>query len=663
MKHSHLTQSLGAYVAWKQNVIRQLTRYRSWLQSSQLDSVELDEKLDHIQDSLQKDLVTIAFVGEFSRGKSELINALFFSQYGERILPSSAGRTTMCPTEIFYDVLARDTYVLLLPIETRKDDSISLRRYRQDQKYWVRMPLHLNQKEQIKETLAEVSRCKSVSRPEAEELNLDTKYLEPDPEHPGNVLIPAWRHALISFEHPLLRQGLTIIDTPGLNSLGSEPELTFSLLPDAHAVLLMLNADTGVTQSDLNIWSEHVKPNCAHLSSNYYAVLNKIDTLWDDLEEDSGSPQQLQDMCEHAAKLLEIPMNAVLPISAKQGLIAKCRGDAILEERSNLPALERLLSERIIPQKEESLQQSVVKYILNMTIQSMRALQKRLTTLHKHRDLLSKNLKSNHDEVAKITEKTKEEEATHHQTILLVRNSQRTLQKKASTLLSPIKPHQFDLYLKAAQENLKASWTTVGISKTVTEFFDQIEADFKVLEENVKSTNQLAQEIFQKFNDDNKCDIPYQQYTILPYLNQLQWIKERSQLYNANLFSLFKINKGASERFFDAIATETQSLYETTYQDTKEWCQGALIPILQSAQEHKKLISEQLIQLRSMMQENTTAKAKVQKISEKVQLFERQLESLKQISQELKRPSPWLTKKNVYQAAQGINHDSNKKVS
>ena len=45
----------------------------------------------------------LAFLAEFSRGKSELINALFFSDFKERLLPSDVGRTTMCPTEIFSD--------------------------------------------------------------------------------------------------------------------------------------------------------------------------------------------------------------------------------------------------------------------------------------------------------------------------------------------------------------------------------------------------------------------------------------------------------------------------------------------------------------------------------------------------------------------------------
>ena len=72
------------------------------------------------------------------------------------------------------------------------------------------------------------------------------------------VEVPRWRHAMINFPHPLLKQGLVILDTPGLNAIGTEPELTLSLLPSAHAVLFLLAADTGVTKSDIEIWRQYI---------------------------------------------------------------------------------------------------------------------------------------------------------------------------------------------------------------------------------------------------------------------------------------------------------------------------------------------------------------------------------------------------------------------
>jgi hypothetical protein len=114
-----LSQQVEAYHNWKKELIRQIGRYRLWLQDNNLFSEDVSTRIRHGLELLIEDELTIAFVGEYSRGKTELINALFFSEYGQRMLPSQAGRTTMCPTELFFDRSANQNYLLLLPIETR----------------------------------------------------------------------------------------------------------------------------------------------------------------------------------------------------------------------------------------------------------------------------------------------------------------------------------------------------------------------------------------------------------------------------------------------------------------------------------------------------------------------------------------------------------------
>jgi predicted GTPase len=98
----------------------------------------------------------------------------------------------------------------------------------------------------------------------------------------GTVTIPAWRHAIINFPHPFLEKGLVVYDTPGLNAIGVEPELTFNLLPNAHAVLFVLAADTGVTKSDIEVWRSHIY--ARGKNRGRLVALNKIDGLWDDLK-------------------------------------------------------------------------------------------------------------------------------------------------------------------------------------------------------------------------------------------------------------------------------------------------------------------------------------------------------------------------------------------
>jgi hypothetical protein len=60
----------------------------------------------------------LAFVAEVSRGKSELLNAIFFADTGRRVLPATPGRTTMCPVELQFDA-GTAAELALLPIDTR----------------------------------------------------------------------------------------------------------------------------------------------------------------------------------------------------------------------------------------------------------------------------------------------------------------------------------------------------------------------------------------------------------------------------------------------------------------------------------------------------------------------------------------------------------------
>jgi predicted GTPase len=129
---------------------------------------------------------------------------------------------------------------------------------------------------------------------------------------------------MVNYPHPLLQAGLTMLDTPGLNALGAEPELTLSVIPNAHAVMYLLATDTGVTRSDLEIWQKHV-----HRHANYHvAVLNKIDMLWDELKSDSEVQATIERQAEETARVLKLPRSRVFTVSAQKALAATIRGDA-----------------------------------------------------------------------------------------------------------------------------------------------------------------------------------------------------------------------------------------------------------------------------------------------------------------------------------------------
>ena len=46
MSMERLSQQVDAYVAWKRELIREITRYRSWLEHNRLNSETLTAKLE-----------------------------------------------------------------------------------------------------------------------------------------------------------------------------------------------------------------------------------------------------------------------------------------------------------------------------------------------------------------------------------------------------------------------------------------------------------------------------------------------------------------------------------------------------------------------------------------------------------------------------------------
>src|SRR5574338_799716 len=95
-----LVDQFSDFSRWRAASAEAVGRLRAWLHHYEVGDAQSDLRLQYALDRLRDDKLVVAFVAEFSRGKSELINAIFFSDFGNRILPSSAGRTTMCPTEL-----------------------------------------------------------------------------------------------------------------------------------------------------------------------------------------------------------------------------------------------------------------------------------------------------------------------------------------------------------------------------------------------------------------------------------------------------------------------------------------------------------------------------------------------------------------------------------
>lgn len=641
-----LSHQVEAYHSWKKELIRQISRYRLWLQDNDLFSEDISSRIRRGLELLVEDELTIAFVGEYSRGKTELINALFFADYGQRMLPSEAGRTTMCPTELFFDRVENRNYLLLLPIETRCEDR-SLQQLRKDPSYWTRYELDEHAPDIMRDVLAEVAKVKSVRPNEARELGFHESMLEPDHNSPGHVLIPAWRNAQISIRHPLFERGLRILDTPGLNALGSEPELTISMLPAAHAIIFLLSADTGVTASDMTIWNDYIATDNADHRAGRFAVLNKIDVLWDDLQGEAHFNDSIGRIQQYTADHLGIRSSDVIPVSAKQALLARIRLDDELFERSHLDELERLIIDRILMHKEQLITQSLINDLLGMLQNSQAAMQSRLDGLQDELDACSET-RMDRDALGRLADRAQKDYEFYYKKLITLRSSRRLMQSQSDMLLDMVSEERFEGHVEKVRGLLTKSWSTAGMSRAMNHFFELIEDDLSNLMSEGRLAEKMVSAIYRRYNEDTRA----RHLEAIPlragrHVIAIRELRKKANRFRRNPGNMLTEQTLLIRRFFNVMVGEARTLHQRVRKDVERWPEEALLPIMQYSMEQKRLLEHQIRRIRDMVRNDRGSKAERQRLQESISDLRRQLELADNMHRQIRKPAPTLIQQKV----------------
>ncbi|MDO8442440.1 MAG: dynamin family protein [Polaromonas sp.] len=581
--------------AWRREFALRLKLLSEWLKDHDLLNAAVEERLLRLETQMRSDKVMVAFVAEFSRGKSELINALFFAGYGRRIMPASAGRTTMCPTELGYDAEVPPC-LRLLPIETRLKTQ-ALMEWRMVPEKWTRIDLDVNDPAQLAQAFEKVAEVRRVTREEARALGFwhdETPDDNPRVDADGMIEVPKWRHALINIAHPLLKQGLVILDTPGLNAIGAEPELTVSLIPQAHAVVFILAADTGVTKSDLAIWREHLITDGEDKDTRL-VVLNKIDTLWDAL----SSPEQIEAQIDRqratSAEILGLPMSQIIPVSAQKGLVAKVTRDNKLLRASRLPGLEQALAQGVMGQRQKILRSAVAGGMVELRAEAGRVIHIRRRDLAEQmielRGLRGKNVSVIKHMRSRIEQEQVEFNASGAK-IQAVRSIHLKLLREVFHLLgSPTLKSE----LAQLTDALKQPGIKFGVKKAYSQTFARLREGLQKAQSTSAEIQNMLGGSFKQLNSEFGLSLQApKEPEMSRFLLDLEQI-ERSHLQYLGVANILKLAQPEfSERLVRALATRLRVVYETALGEVELWNKSAAAQLDAQLKERRRNFGRRL---------------------------------------------------------------------
>ncbi|NOQ35777.1 MAG: dynamin family protein [Methylococcaceae bacterium] len=600
MGNLEFKEQLHEYAQWREQLARSIEMYREWRRRYGMSDVHSTDTILNILSGLENDRITLAFAAEFSRGKTELINALFFAETGVRLLPSSPGRTTMCPTEIFYDKEG-GSYIRVLDIKTRLEDE-SLVEYKQKRECWKQITLDCDSPSQMQEAFKQLVAVRTVPVEVADKLGLwnEQEAAEQGLANATEVEIPCWRHALISFPHPLLKEGLAILDTPGLNALGTEPELTLSMLPSAQAIIFVLAADTGVTKSDLEMWRSHI---CSARNSRQglAVVMNKIDSMWDDLSGETGYENSIKKQISTSATILKLKENLIFPVSAKQALLAKVKKDDELLKRSRLNGLENYLSDDILKQRRKILMDTILKDIGFLINESSSLTDAKLGNAIKQLEEFKKIDFENKDMTGKLMSETRDRQKAYASNVENFQASRRVFTVQAKILIESFSKEKIDVIIKDTRDDMGKSLTTFGMKKGIRKLFDELR---DLLQDSIDITNEtrrLVKAIHKKFHDEYGFkEIEPKLFSIKQYQDELEAVFAEGEEFRSSAKTTMTEQSVVVSKLYSTLIVKARNILKQAYKDALTWSNGVLTPLMHQIKDHKKQIESRLMMLKKI---------------------------------------------------------------
>jgi hypothetical protein len=566
-----LEASLADLRQWRESTASSLSAFRRWATVSRMLDEQDSARLAHLERRLVNERLTIAFVGECSRGKSELINALFFADLGVRLLPAGAGRTTLCPTEILWDP-ARPPSIRLLPIDTRLNPK-ALREYIAEADTWKEISLDPAHPETLAGACEAISEVIPVPGNVAAGLGFAA-------DSPARVEIPRWRYAIINFPHPLLQSGVAILDTPGHNTLGSEPELTVHRVPDAAAIVFMLAADTGVTRSDRDLWVEHIAP-IHGLERTCFLVLNKIDGLRDGLKTEAHVLSEIDRQVRSTADALGVAPTRIFALSAKQALVAKIRGDRDALLKSRLYRLEQALASGMVHARRLDHATAVRAETRHIFAEMRTLVASRLGFAHDQLDEIAALQGKNQKLVEALAKKAAGERARLEQARAMMMGLRTVHNRHADELGRLLDPNEARASGIHARKAVLSTPFSRGIGEALDGFFRESRERIRQAVAIIEEAKTMMVTVSRRFNEDYQIAgveaVPFGTERFLIELDRLEESCTRNFKGTSSLLRHRRATLGGL--FFDTVALKVIHIFEIADREVRAWMNGFIRPL------------------------------------------------------------------------------------
>ena len=264
--------SLERALATRNAIVDRLNRIVATIEESETSKTNLSGKLElesaiadlkNCSDKLASGVFRLLVLGDVKRGKSTVINALI----GEDLLPRDVNACTAILTVLRYGLEKKVTVYFH---DDTTPESLDFDAFKQQY---------------------------SISPDEAKKL-----------EDEGQLAFPNVREAVIEYPLPLLKFGVEIIDSPGLNDTAARNQLTLDYIYNCNAILFVLRAVQPFSLAERRYLNNYIKDR----GLDIFFLINGWDEINNSLLE-PDNPQELAAAQERSQNHFRNALSEYLP--------------------------------------------------------------------------------------------------------------------------------------------------------------------------------------------------------------------------------------------------------------------------------------------------------------------------------------------------------------
>ncbi len=396
----------------------------------------------------------------------------------------------------------------------------------------------------------------------------------------ASVTIARWRYAIVNFPHPLLEMGLTILDTPGLDALATEPELTMHRLQEADAVVFMLSVDSGATAKDLDLWHGHVEP-MEGLGHTRYVVLNKIDDLRESAGGESEALAEIDRQVRKTAEVLGVDPTQVFPLSARQGLAARIEGDGDAFAKSRLYRLEQALSQGLVHARRVSHATSVRAETRTLLAEARTLLESRRAFVEEQVEDLGQLQGKNQKLVDSLGRKASDERHRIEEARTALTGLRAVHNRHAdelAVLLDPNYAREAGLRTRTA---VLESRFSAGIGELVDAYFRLVRNRITRAIEAIGEVKAMMATVNRKFAESwGLTPVEVAPFSTDRFLLELDRLEEYcSRDFRSASSLLVRGRRSLAALFFDTVALKTIHVHEIADREVRAWMNSFIRPL------------------------------------------------------------------------------------